>query len=138
MEVTYKCKHFKIHELVPPQVYKDRGEKAWELMDLRLLISIDKLRDEYGQATINNYEFGGNREWSGLRTPASPYYSPYSQHTFGRAADIIFKDHSAEDIRKDIALFPEDYPLINCIEEDVSWLHVDVRNCQRIKWFKPN
>lgn len=137
----YKCKHFKIHELVPPQVYKDRGEKAWELLDIRMLKTIDRLRDCYGSMTINNYFWGGDREWSGLRTPDSPYYSKYSQHTFGRACDCLFKDVSSEQVRQDLLNNPYTFEYIGeyieSLELGVSWLHFDVRNCERIKTYYP-
>ncbi|MFH2047000.1 MAG: hypothetical protein ABIK92_17870 [Pseudomonadota bacterium] len=135
----YKCKHFLIYELVPRRVFEERGEKAWELLDDRLLITLDKLRDRYGSITVNNYYWGKEREWSGLRTSDSPYYSPYSQHSFGRAADCLFADNSAEAIRQDILANPSDpaFALIGSIELGVSWLHFDIRNCDRIKTYYP-
>ena len=39
----YNCKYFAIHELIPPQVYRDRGEKAWELLDPDMLRTLDLL-----------------------------------------------------------------------------------------------
>lgn len=132
----YQCTFFKIHELVPPQVYADRGERAWELLDDRLLISIDSMRKRYGKMTINNYVFGGKREWSGLRTPNSPYYSAYSQHTFGRAADILFSSITAESVRQDMLNNLQLFPMITSLELDVSWVHIDTRNCNRIKTFR--
>ena len=137
----YKCENFAIHELVPPKVYQKRGEKAWELLDPRLLITLDRLRERYGPIRVNDYGYRnpGNRQWSWLRTPGSPHFSPTSQHTFGRAADCLFSDVEVEQVRKDILANPDDhaFKLINSIELDVSWLHVDVRNCERIKAFKP-
>jgi hypothetical protein len=53
-----KAKYFKIHELVPPKVYQVRGEKAWQLIDPKLISLIDALREEFGSATINNYIVG--------------------------------------------------------------------------------
>ena len=91
----YKCEHFSVHELVPPDVFNKRGEKSWELLDEHLLITLDKLRKRYGSMTINNYYWGKDREWSGLRTADSPYFSAYSQHSFRRAADCLFKGISA-------------------------------------------
>ena len=126
-----KCKHFEIHELVPPKVYNDRGEKAWQLIDPKLIAIIDALREEFGAATINNYKWNGARMWSGLRTKDSPYYSKYSQHTFGRAADILFKDHTADEVRKAITSNPDKWLAIcpsQTYEDKVSWLHIDVRN----------
>ena len=135
----YKCEYFKVHELVPPHVYDARGEKAWELLDKRLLQTLDRLRRRYGPMTVNNYYWGGDREWSGLRTSDSPYYSPYSQHTFGRAADCLFKTISVEQVRREILSTPNapEFELIGSIELDVSWLHFDVRNCNRIKTYTP-
>ena len=137
--MSYKCAHFAIHELVPEGVYKARGELAWSLMDERVLKTIDRLRERYGPMTINNYKWGGSRSWSGLRTPDSPYFSQYSQHTFGRAIDCLFADISAEDVRKDINANPNhpDFELITAIEEGVSWLHIDCRNTDRLQRFYP-
>lgn len=135
----YQCMHFKIQELVPPAIYESRGEKAWELLDEQLLISLDRLRDRYGPITVNNWHAGKDREWSGLRTPDSPYYSATSQHTFGRAADCIFHRTDAESVRRNMLADPDDpaFELINSIELGVSWFHFDVRNCARVKAFHP-
>ncbi len=64
----YRCKHFSIHGLVPPDVFNERQEKAWELLDERLLITLNRLRERYGPITVNNYYWGNDREWSGQRT----------------------------------------------------------------------
>ena len=135
----YRCDHFEIHELVPPAVLRDRGDRAWELLDERLLIILDRLRERYGKMTVNNYHWDGNRMWSGLRTPNSPYYRTHSQHSFGRAADCLFDEKIAEEVRQDILANPDDpdFELIGSIEVDVSWLHFDVRNCDRIKTYQP-
>ena len=135
----YKCNHFAIHELVPRNVFEDRGEKAWELLDDRLLITLDRLRERYGSITVNNWHWGKDREWSGLRTKESPFYSPYSQHTFGRAADCLFAKTSVEQVRQDILSMSTDstFEWIGSVELGVSWLHFDVRNCDRIKAYHP-
>lgn len=137
--MTYRCRHFSLHELLPPDVYYKRGEMGWQLLDERLLRSIDALRDRYGPMTVNNWRWGGNREWSGLRTPDSTYYSLYSQHTFGRAADCLFVEISSEEVRREILDYPDDeaHKLIQSVELDVDWLHIDVRNCDRIMTYRP-
>ncbi len=135
----YTCEHFRIHELVPPTVYHDRGDKAWELLDERLLRTLDRLRKRFGPTIVNNWHSGGPREWSGLRTADSPYYSRFSQHSFGRAADCLFVNEDAETVRQEILAAPDDpdFALIGSLELGVSWLHFDVRNCQRIKTYYP-
>lgn len=135
----YKSRHFDIREYVPPEIYNARGERAWELLDERMLRTDDLLRDRYGAIIINNWHTpGGTRHWSGIRTPASPQFSPTSQHTFGRASDKIFAHTTAEAVRRDILANPDDetFKLIMAVEMGVDWLHTDFRNCDRIKAFK--
>jgi len=133
----YIPSYFGISELVPPSVHNERGEKAWELLDPLLLESIDAVRKMFGPMVINNWASGGDRQWSGLRTPDSPYYSKYSQHSFGRAADMLPQDADVNEIRSYIILNPAKFPLITGIELNVSWLHIDVRNTKGVKTFNP-
>ena len=137
--MTYHPLYFRTQELVPQKVYEVRGELALELLDDRALITLDKLRKRYGSITVNDWMWGGNSQWRGLRTPDSPWYKPYSQHTFGRAFDCVFKEVTAEEVRQDIFKHPHvlDFEHIRSIELNTSWLHFDVRNCNRIKTYKP-
>lgn len=139
----YKCTYFKIHELVDPEIYHSRGEKAWQLFDYRLLELIDNLREHYREEynasmTINDWKWGGNRQWSGLRTPSSKYYSSTSQHSYGRAVDFILKDVKTKKridmsiIRQEIIDNPDEFLFdpITCIEnfDGMTWAHIDIRN----------
>lgn len=133
----YMPKYFAVQELVPRHVYDERGEAAWELLDPLLLESIDAIRQHLGPATINNWHTGGNRQWSGFRSSRSPYGGQYSQHRFGRAADMLFRDVPPNEARQFVMDNPGKFPLITGIELDVNWLHVDVRHTQGIKTFKP-
>lgn len=137
--MTYRCKHFKIHELVDPGVFRKKGNKGFSLLDDRILITIDRLRERFGSMTINNYKWGGDRKWSGLRHPISPWYSMYSQHTYGRAVDILFNDTTVDEVREWILDNPDEpeCEYINAVELGTSWLHIDVRNTDRIKTFYP-
>jgi len=125
-----KSKYFKVHELVPKHLYEKYGEKAWKFIDNRLIAEIDKLKEHFnlGTATINNYYWNGDRHWSGLRTPESPYYSETSQHSFGRAVDMVFSDYTAEEVRNYIVNNSYEFPYIKGLELGVSWVHLDVRN----------
>lgn len=127
----YQCKHFEIQELVSKRVYKDRGNKAWELLDVRALKTLDALRDHLGVSlTVNNWKWNGPRQYSGLRTYGTKYYSKYSQHSFGRAFDVVSKDMTAEEMRTFIFDNQELFPYVGAIELGVSWLHFDVRNAR--------
>jgi len=152
-----KCEYFKIYELVDPATYKARGQKAWELLDPRLLLVIDRLRAIFGPVTINDWKWGGRFKLSGFRPVGAsqkvliktgknkgkykmvPVGAVYSQHKFGRAMDLKFKNATAKQVRDFIRQDQAAWGKIGirCIENKVSWLHVDVRNCKPIKWVNP-
>ena len=129
----YKPIFFKPYEFVDKATYNKFGDNSLFLMDYRILITMDKIRSYFNKPiTINNWKTGGNREWSGLRIPSSPYYSIYSQHSHGRAIDFIVKDIDASKVREAIKnnLHIEAFEYITAIEDfkDMSWVHVDCRN----------
>ena len=127
-----KSKLFRIQEVVPEHIYNLRGEKAWELIDDRLIQTMDTLKTIFpeGSMTINNWLWGGNRNWSGLRTPDSPDYSETSQHSSGRAFDCVFSDYDEATVRKFIIDNPQMFIHVTGIEDfdGMTWVHVDVRN----------
>lgn len=144
--MTYKCKYFKIQELVDKDTYDNYGETCWQFMDDRLLMVIDHLRDELGPITVNNWHTGGNYSLSGLRPPSCTVGSAMSQHRFGRAVDCKFSKHSADDIRAWLLKhwtpkyvhfhFGLDIQLT--VENKVSWVHLDLRNNgQLLNFFNP-
>ena len=132
-------KYYYVHEFVPEHIYKEYGEKAWRFINAGLIETYDTLKERFpkGSITINNYFWGGDRHWSGLRTPQSPYYSETSIHSLGGAGDSIFSDYTAEEVRQDIINNPEIYPHVKGIEMGISWLHVDTRNEYEVKLFYP-
>jgi uncharacterized protein YcbK (DUF882 family) len=122
--------NFSVKELVPEEVYIDRGEKSIEIMDKELLVFIDNLRDHLGRRiTINTWEWGGLYSYRGLRTENSTHYKPYSQHTFGKALDFDVDGMTAEAVRQWIVANRnmEWVQPITFIEGDVGWVHVDTR-----------
>lgn len=140
----YQPDNFSAHEFVPQYIYNKYGSYSYTFMDDRILRISQALYNRYGTTYLNNYKWGGNRQWQGLRNDKSPDYSPTSQHTFGRACDFRFKNVTANEVREDL----KDYGIgilkmpnsINSmrIEDDVSWLHVDCANiAPGIKFFKP-
>jgi len=134
-----QSKYFKIQELVSEAIYNKRGEKAWELLNPKILKTIDTIKERFplGTMTINNWKWGGTRDESGLRTAESSYYSPTSQHSLGNAIDAVFSKYTAEEVRQDIINNPSSYPYVKGIETDISWLHVDCRNRDSVAIFKP-
>jgi uncharacterized protein YcbK (DUF882 family) len=124
----YKPKYFTWQELMPSPEY----EPYWLiLMDERLLITLDAIREHYKRPVIvNTWHKGGQFKYRGFRPMNLTLGAKYSQHRFGRAVDFDVQGISPEQVRNDIrsGLFPE----ITCIEKDVNWVHIDVRNCQRL------
>jgi hypothetical protein len=138
----YKPNHFIIEELVDKKTFESNPEwKLWLLFDDRLLKTIDFLREEFGVSiTINNWKWKGEagRQWSGYRPPGSPYYSQFSQHSLGRAVDMLFSGIPAPEVRHRIKKLIKQGKLnrINhsfTFEEnmkgvEISWCHLDLRN----------
>ncbi len=121
-------KNFKLTEFISKETWDKYGHGALKYLDDRIIKTCQKLRDELGiPLTINNWHYGGNRHESGLRVEGMKNYSPTSQHTFGRAVDIISAHMSAEEMRQHIYNNRYNYPYIKAIERNVSWLHIDCR-----------
>lgn len=124
-----------LDEYIPRQLYeqyKGREGELIKLLDKRLIEADQKLRDLFGPVMINNWWSGGPRNWSGLRTPESPYYSPTSQHTHGRASDKIFSRHSAKEVQEYIRNNYQELGITG-LELSVTWVHSDVRESRNNK-----
>lgn len=151
----YRPEHFIIQELVPPDIFRQRGKKAWELLDPRMLATIDQLRGRFGPMYINTWHSPtlikayGIRQHSGLRTldfyierygkrrGKVQYRKSFSQHKYGRAFDALFRDFRAEEIRAYVRANRHEFPYLTAIEDNVSWFHGDVRNTTALKVFNP-
>jgi len=133
---SYRSKYFKIEELVPKELYEKHSEdELWSMLDSGLLKDLDKLKEVFsnGTMTINNWKWGGNRNWSGIRTPKSPDYSEGSMHSFGKAFDIVFSDYKVEKVQNFIKQNREQFLHINGIERKIgdeypTWLHIDTKD----------
>lgn len=128
--------YFLTKELVPKHVYAERGEKARELMDERIIGMMNLLRDWGGKPMTVN---GSGRNWSGYRTKECPEYSLYSQHNFGRAVDSVCSIKPIE-FHRQILKNLDKYIHVRFIEIDISWLHIDCRDNldgDRVKLWSP-
>lgn len=140
----YRCKHFKLSELLPEELYIDE-DTGWVMFDERLLKTIDIVRGIVNvPLIINNWKSGGNRQWSGARTPKSKYYSKGSFHSVRddrpvMAVDMISSRMSAEDIRQRVVERHLELPCPIRFEEGVSWVHLDVNEKvgYGVYFFKP-
>ena len=90
----------------------------------------DQLCEQEGKnvpITINNWYWGGNRHWSGIRLPDSSDYKVSSQHPYGRAGDSINPIVPAEEIRQRIERKEIILPHPATFEVNTAWLHMDTR-----------
>ena len=124
----YKPKHFDTRELVTPHAYQRLGDGALLLMDDRILIALDTIRNLFERSiTVNNWHYGGGFTQRGWRDDAE-VGSKFSQHRFGRAVDFDVKGMTAQEARDAII---EMWPLssklqhITRIEDGVNWCHID-------------
>lgn len=135
----YKCKYFKIQELVSPIVYNSWGEQAWMFFDAETLKELDLIRETYGSPIIiNNWLFGGDLKQCGLRsnvdeipmTKTKNKKLYLSAHCMGKAFDLHCKKGNHK------ALFDMLYNMINTgrlkqfkrLENFAStktWVHID-------------
>lgn len=138
----YKCKYFKIQELVNPTLLKQIGETiAWTIFDEELLKLADLLREKYGPMTIN----ANGLTDCGLRDPQSKTGAKYSMHKIGRALDghVVsiekaamkytnaderkkFKIKEYNKIRQEL-LKDTKFAKLN-FEDNINWLHFDTGN----------
>ena len=146
----YKCKHFRIEELVDKATYEKFGELAWQFFDPNFLIMIDDLWEYFGVTVyMNNWVWGGTAQYRGLR----PWYvdtgADYSAHRFAKGGDMIFKGVAAEVVRNRI-IIDQDHPKLKRITRieggrnrdgnERPWLHADTMNipdAQRIQVVYP-
>lgn len=123
------AKYFRLEELVHPEILTARGDRAWELLDPRAVQILDRLRERYGPTVCNTWHQGGNASNRGLRPFDSSIGARWSQHKYGRAFDVHFKDISVQEVYADL-LDTEGHLGIRVLEDikfTPTWLHFDMR-----------
>lgn len=121
---------FILQELVDPATYKARGERAWELLDPRALITLQALRDSLGPCIVNSWHAGGSFKESGLRSFGTATGATYSQHKYGRAFDCKFRNALPGEALAYVQANREKFPHLTVIEDvayTATWFHFDVR-----------
>lgn len=129
----YKCKYFKIKELVNPAMLSIPENILWMMFDDRVLRTADQIREWYGPCTVNTSAL----ENCGLRS-FSAGGAEFSQHKFGRALDIhiLAIEKSAKLVKDDEQRKKYKVEQYNAIRQDlmkklegvnfennIGWLH---------------
>lgn len=129
--------YFDIQELVCRHVYEKYGDNAWQFFDNRLLETLLVIREKLGKPIyVNNWQVGGNVTQRGLRCNVCQLVAEktrlekvyVSAHMQGTGIDFDVKGMTALEVRNWIKanqiLLP--YPIR--LEQDVTWVHLDMRN----------
>ena len=129
-------KYFKIQEFVDEPTYKRWGENAWNFLNTQLLEVILILRKDILKVPLvcNDWCYGGKNTQRGLRTNLSYLVKEktdkniiyLTQHGMGTAVDLVSSKMSAADMRKLIKANASKLPCSIRVEDDVTWLHIDV------------
>lgn len=125
-----RLKNFILQELVNPDVFKARGDRAWQLLDDRALTTLQALRDALGPLVVNNWHIGGSFSESGLRSPLTLTGAVWSQHKFGRAFDCKFREAAPREARDYVFANRGKFPHLTVIENVIhtpTWFHFDTR-----------
>lgn len=133
---------FQLQEYIHPDVFGRIGNRSQDFLHPSLAPTVQRLRDAFGPITINDWLWGGDFKFSGLRPPDSDVGAFYSSHRFGCAADLKFADIDAEEVQQAILGEPHLYGDITRMENTQAtptWLHLEVgvRNGFPIKVFTP-
>ncbi len=147
---------FRIEELVPRDVFLERGEKCIELFPAPAIVTIVETRILYDSAmTINNWLWGGEFQFRGWRpfyyyfdklvednpemgpeetTTLASCHFVCSQHSFANAFDYDVRGYTAERARRKLIQWKSEGKLkfLTGIEKDVNWVHNCYRICRRL------
>ena len=123
-------KYFSVKELVDKKTYDELGEASIDLISPKLIETIETLRELLNMnMVINNWYHGGLFQQRGYRQQSSGVGKVNGSHYKGLGVDFdCYKNgklQKADDIRVKIKDFIISLPHIRCIEEDISWVHID-------------
>jgi len=137
----YKCTHFKLQELFPPEMMGMADGELWSMLDSNLLKVIDRLRDDLGKSiSINTWSYGGKFSLRGFRPANSKVGAAKSPHKRGKGLDFDVKGMTAQEVRDYIIANQAKYPEIKRMEDKVNWVHIDtipVVGAKKIVLFNP-
>lgn len=140
MKIT---EHILIEELVPKKIFLQKGKDCLLLIDPRLPIVLERIRELCGnkEMTINNWLWNGKYQYRGYRSADCPIGAKYSMHKYGKAADFDIKGMTAEQVRRIIVTNEQELMALGLtrMEAGTSWVHIDLKGIglEHIYIFKP-
>ena len=133
-------KYFKTQELISRAVYEEKGDRAIDFLNPKILEVLVFIREGLNVPLIvNNWSFGGRFQYRGYREPQCKEGAKKSQHREGNAIDFHSTILSPEAIRNWIKRNADKLPYPIRLEEDVNWVHIDLANkgITKVETFKP-
>jgi hypothetical protein len=126
--------NFYLDEFVCPEIYSARGAKAAQLIDIRIVLAVQFLRNTIGKPIrLNTWWNGGNLDERGLRTMDTKTGARWSQHKYGRAADISIEGMTPQQIQSVILQYEEMMitkqwiTVLEDVRDTATWCHIDCR-----------
>jgi hypothetical protein len=136
-------RNFSDVEVLPEELF---GYDWGIFVNPRIVHVAQEIRNKFGSVTINNSYWGGGFNLSGYRPQNTKIGARYSQHKFGRALDLKFKDTYQPLEVQDYIMNNEKefYQLglrrMECAKVTRTWLHIDLMETRlhnKILIFKP-
>jgi uncharacterized protein YcbK (DUF882 family) len=135
--------HIELEELVPKKIFLQKGKDCLLLIDPRLPIVLERIRELCGNRTmtINNWLWNGKYQHRGCRPADCTVGAKYSMHKYGKAADFDIKGMTAEQVRRIIVANEQELMALGLtrMEAGTSWVHIDLKEIglEHIYIFKP-
>ena len=130
--ISELSKFFKVKELVSNNVFTKYGESSWRFFDTEFLHTLLVLRRDIICTplicNVGEYQQRGLREniaplaWS--KTNAGVLY--LSAHCLGKGCDLTSTKMTAAEMRVRIKEKAKLLPYKVRVEDDVTWLHIDI------------
>lgn len=123
--------HFSVRELVDPETVDAMGEeRAGNTVDPRLIMALETLRAvlDCTPIIINDYEWGGNFKYSGVRPCTYTKGAKFSSHRYGNTADLKFPALDPIWVQHFILEHEHEFPHIVRMEDAAitkTWLHIE-------------
>jgi hypothetical protein len=134
-------KNFWLWEFVHPDIYNQYPASiSLGLLDFRVIKTAQFFRDRYNKKVmINTWRNEGGYISSGFRPFFDETGAKFSQHRFGRAADLKVEDMDSEEIREDIRSNFIEFRkngLTTIESKTPTWVHFDCRITKRETLFE--
>jgi hypothetical protein len=126
--------NFYLDEFIDPITYSERGEKSIQLMDMRIILAIQHLREVINKPiTINSWASRGQFRESGLRRADTRTGARWSQHKYGRALDFRVSGMTPREVHQVIHQHERTFierqwiTTLEDVRDTPSWTHIDCR-----------